>query len=1129
MKRLQIALLAIFALCSCCRWSESANLALNHVCTASSSYDYSLTAQLATDGIKDDRPVQYMTLVCSQGEVPRSEREKLFDQNTSTQLKYRSCNVSVELGFHNYSVDFDNILVTARMWNEERKDVNWQVIFEASDDGDTWVEMDRCKGRSQRIFETMTKKGQWQNYRLSFSSDTQVEWTLCDWEFYKGVKNFEIPPLRSPSGHPRSDMLAVLPGFVSVWMSPEGISGKEAQKQWIMVDLGEECKVQKALLYWDGNIPSGMVQTSLDGKKWKNVSAIDSEVALRGKARFVRLALEAGQKAVLREFEVVGQRPVKKEGSSESDCGALQWEVCREGNEGNPGAWIKATVPGTVLVSYIDNGILPDPNYADNQLQISESFFKSNFIYRTAFEFKRSELQTQKKLLLNFDGVSWKAAVFLNGEGIGSVEGIFKRATFDISDKILDGRNELVVKVITVEHPGVIKEQNRISSDINGGVLGLDNPSFHASIGWDWIPTIRGRNVGLWNDVYLTVESGVRVTDPLVQTKVNACENGSYDAEVAISAIVENRSEKTLNAMLKAVLRAHDGTEYEAQCPVSVNGEDRAEFTMDRIAVRDAQLWWPNGYGEAYLYDCSITVTDEGGQVLCSKDFKAGLREMTYTADEGIVQLYVNGRRFIGRGGNWGMTESNLRYTEREYDIAVKYHRDMNFTMIRNWVCQTGDDEFFEACDRYGIMIWQDFWLANPWDGPDPKDETLFMENAKDFIGRIRRHPSIALYCGRNEGMPPANLDTALSGLVRSRHADIIYIPHSADHGVSGYGPYNALDTKEYFTLKGADRMHSERGMPAPMNYESLARTLPEDKMWPQNDIWGMHDFTEGGAQKCTTFNTLVEQAFGHSDNAREWCKRAQWVTYNGYRAMFEGRGPKRQGLLLWMTHCAWPSMVWQTYDYYFDPTAAYFGCKKACEPLHIQFNPVTSKVEVVNYSAGEHPKLKAAVSVYDARGGLMSMDEYTVCSMEDSTVEVGEYTYGGSHGCNPGSVQALQFMKLRLYENNEVVSENVYCLGDVNGALAGLECGIDARVKVEMSSDTQLCDDEYRCSVKVKNISGSPAIMVHLQLRDRRGERILPAIFEDNYLCLMPDEERILRLIWPSEHGAKGLNVTVD
>ena len=112
---------------------------------------------------------------------------------------------------------------------------------------------------------------------------------------------------------------------------------------------------------------------------------------------------------------------------------------------------------------------------------------------------------------------------------------------------------------------------------------------------------------------------------------------------------------------------------------------------------------------------------DEKG-VSDRKAFQAGVRQFTYSEEGGALRMWINGRRFIPKGGNWGFGESMLRYRAREYDAAVRYHAEMNFNMIRNWVGQIGDDEFYEACDRYGVVVWQDFWLANPWDGPDPDD-----------------------------------------------------------------------------------------------------------------------------------------------------------------------------------------------------------------------------------------------------------------------------------------------------------------------------------------------------------------------------------------------------------------------
>ena len=216
--------------------------------------------------------------------------------------------------------------------------------------------------------------------------------------------------------------------------------------------------------------------------------------------------------------------------------------------------------------------------------------------------------------------------------------------------------------------------------------------------------------------------------------------------------------------------------------------------------MKEPQLWWPVGYGEPHLYDVEMSFEVDGA-VVDKKSFKFGIRQMTYSEEGGKLAMFVNGRRFICRGGNWGFGESMLRYRAREYDAAVRYHREMNFTMIRNWVGQIGDEAFYEACDRHGVMVWQDFWLANPWDGPVPDDDAMFMANACDFLLRIRNHASIGLYCGRNEGYPPKVLEKGLRAALKELHPGIQYIPSSADDVVSGHGPYHALPLVEYFEL----------------------------------------------------------------------------------------------------------------------------------------------------------------------------------------------------------------------------------------------------------------------------------------------------------------------------------------
>ena len=145
---------------------------------------------------------------------------------------------------------------------------------------------------------------------------------------------------------------------------------------------------------------------------------------------------------------------------------------------------------------------------------------------------------------------------------------------------------------------------------------------------------------------------------------------------------------------------------------------------------------------------------------------------------------------------------------------------------------QTGKEDFYKACDKYGILVFDDFWLANPSDGPNPNDEDMFMKNAVDKIKRVRRYASVCFYCGRNEGNPPETLNKNLEEATLTYDGTRHYIPHSASGTVSGYGPYAVQDPVYYFN-NAPITLHSERGMPNIPAYESMVAMLGEDHLWP--------------------------------------------------------------------------------------------------------------------------------------------------------------------------------------------------------------------------------------------------------------------------------------------------------
>lgn len=1083
---------------------EYRNIAKNHVAYASSSFDHNLTAQLATDGfITDAEPPRLKVLV--NGILPsKREREWCLDgikwtaativgESAELKLLWSGMKVKADSVVLNYTVayhadkatkgyavrisDATRVLSLSKDAGLPGEAMKWQIPSDPNKQSDY---TETLPARKVRELMKLDGDSPLSELRVSLDMAGAEYWKLEDMEFYYKGKRLYCEML--PSSH-----------FQSAWMSAEG------GRQWLYVDLGARSEIEKIRLCWLQFAPQGEVQTSDDAKNWHSIATLPTEKKLTyelntlASCRYVRVLVDGSDVPyVLSEIEAYGRGGTvarhHAEATVEGNRWLLnggEWFVQRAGGADN---WIPATVPGTVLTSYVNAGAVPNQNYDDNIFHTSESFFNSNFVYRR--EFALPETFGGKRIFLNLDGINWKAQIVLNGKRVGRVDGAFMRGRFDVTDALVVGRNTLVIEIEKVAHPGSVKTKNSHNTDTNGGLLGLDNPTFHASIGWDWISTVRGRNIGIWNDISLTAENVVTLTDPLVLTRLS--QRGQL-ATLSPKVVVHNNVQYAVRGTLKGWI---GDIAFEKIITLN-NATEEVTFSpsdFKQLNKRKMRLWWPNGYGEPYLYDAGFAFIAENGDTLSTYRYRQGIREMSYKDEATQLKLYVNGRRVVPLGGNWGFSEHNLNYRGREYETAVRYHRDMNFNMIRNWVGQTGDKEFYDACDKYGIMVWQDFWLANPADGPDPADEAMFVSNAKDYVNRIRQHSSIVLYCGRNEGYPPATLNAELKKIVASEHSDLCYIPSSADDGVSGHGPYWAIPAKEYFE-KQTGKFHSERGMPNVMSYEGLRRTLRPEHLWPQSDFWGQHDYTMAGAQRGATFNELIAR-YGTIDSAETFTTLAQFVNYDGYRAMFESDNVHRQGLLIWMSHACWPSMTWQCYDYYFEPTAAYFACKKACEPLHIQFNASTSRIEVANLGIGDRRKLKAEVCAYDINGSLLKKTIEKVDALNDSTVALA-----------PINTEGIALLRMRLVEKKNVVSENTYLL---DASSLRTVKPVDIQPTMHVGNGTM--------TVTIEAPADAPAYMIRLNLLDSDGEQILPAMYEDNYFHLLPGEKRTVNITWLDE-----------
>ena len=1085
------------------------NLALHRPAYHSSSYDYNLTAQLITDGIKETKMPRWVSVETSQqGVLPKNQREWVLDGNwvTDVSLKGPRGWIGIEIGGDD-PPPVDRVDVDARVQARGEPE-NWACVVSGSDDGQSWKELGRAAGMARPGGELRTSVAlngiaRSRFYRLAFDDARAGGWQVGEVTFFHSNQ-------RLPVGGPGD--------FTSAWMA----AGKG--EEWVYVDLGAVCTFDRVALYWIRRPAEGSIEVSDDAAHWKPVQSLPATTAMTDdlklarpvQGRYVRAFMSKPASPdgyVLSEMEVYGRGgPVPRPKPAQAlraggrlDLAGGGWKLQRDSLASADGAalskpgyhdadWLIATVPGTILTSYLNAGAVPDPNFGDNQLMLSDSFFYADFWYRN--EFVPPPAASGQHVWLNFDGVNWKAEVFLNGQKLGRIDGGFIRGRFDVTSLLQPGRkNALAVRIEKNAHPGSVKEKTFENPDKNGGVLGADNPTYHASIGWDWIPTIRGRDTGIWKNVYLNVTGPVTIESPLVTTSLPLPDTSR--ADVSFTVTLRNHETRPLNGILRG--RFGD-TAFET--PVSLDpGAEKTATTA--LHIRNPKLWWPSGYGDPNLYPVELKFETAGGKLSDSTGFRAGIRQFAYSEDGGALKMWINGRRFIPRGGNWGFPESMLRYRAREYEAAIRYHRDMNFNMIRDWVGQIGDDEFYDACDRNGMVVWQDFWLANPWDGPDPDDNDMFLRVARDYVRRIRNHPSIGLYCGRNEGYPPKPLDDGIRAALAELHPGLHYISSSADDVVSGHGPYQAMPTKVYFQRAPA-KFHSEMGMPNIVTLDSLALMMPEAGMWPQGRMWGLHDFCGNGAQGGKSFLERIRNSYGGADTAADWLALAQFVNYEGYRAMFEAQSRNRMGLLIWMSHPAWPSLVWQTYDYYLEPTAAYFGAKKASEPLHIQWNPLTETIEVVNYNGGEARGLSAHVAVLNMDGSLQWQQTANVDSLEDSTVSPIKMAY-------PSGLTAVHFLRMELKRGADIVSENFYWRGLQDGDYRALRDLGKAALNVSTSAERQ--GDHWRLTTELFNNSKTPALMVRLKaIREHSGDRILPALYSDNYISLMPGERRTIR-----------------
>ena len=806
------------------------------------------------------------------------------------------------------------------------------------------------------------------------------------------------------------------------------------------------------------------------------------------------------------------------------------------------GEYVPGVVPGTVFTAYVGAGLEENPDYADNIYRVDETFYNRPFWYRTSFTLPDS-YRRGDRVWMHFDNINRFADFYFNGQKISGtpestkdVSGHMLRSKFDVTSSVSE-KGENIVAVLVYDPD---QKKTRDASDFYGVVC---SPSYLAGAGWDWMPYVPGRLAGITGHTYLRITGDAVLSDPWIRSDLPSADR----AELSFSTDIVNTSGKEKDVTLSGVIqpgniRFSKKVSVPADTVIRVSA-DYKEFPQ--LAVVNPRLWWPNGYGEPALYTCNITCKVDG-RVSDTRKIDFGIRKYEYRAEKNaagmpVLNFYVNGKRIYVKGGNWGMSEYLLRCQGDEYEPKIRLHKEMNYNMIRLWTGCVTDDEFYDWCDRYGIMVWNDFWLYVAYN--DVAQPEAFKANALDKVKRLRNHPCIALWCGANECHPPKELDDYMRKVVREEdNNDRMYKSCSNQDSLSGSGWWRYFPPKHHFETSGSNLafnkpaypygidhgygMRSEIGMPTFPTFESVRLFIPEEDWWPLPDdeqlnsdddnVWNLHFFGKSASNAAPAdYRHAIDDQYGESSSLEEFCAKAQLLNLETMKGMYEAWNDKMwndaAGLLLWMSHPAYPSFVWQTYDYYYDPTGAYWGAKKACEHIHIQWNCSNGSVKAVNTTSDDLHGLTATARLYDLSGN--ELVRHTMSATVDvPSSGIAEAFVLDCEDSVDSTLSGLYFIRLELKDaGGNLLSENFYWR-DGSGKMDYRKLCEIPETRLSCAADGDADPDTGRFELTLKNEGESVAFATRIRLTDPvTGERILPAIMSDGYVTLMPGEEKAI------------------
>lgn len=809
--------------------------------------------------------------------------------------------------------------------------------------------------------------------------------------------------------------------------------------------------------------------------------------------------------------------------------------------------WYAAIVPGTVLNSLVYNKVYPEPYFGLNnklETQAIPDIYKTGrefYTYWFRTEFALNDKRSNgKKFWLQVDGINYRAEIWLNGNMVANMSGMFIDKAIDITNNVYDNKkNVLAVKVYPIDAPGTIKPKGGKAFGANGefqnggnGEIGR-NVTQLMTVGWDftYLDGIRDRNTGIWRDISIFTTGRSMLNHPFVKSELAKPSYNSsrqtVSVEVAYPDYIPQGRRQTVK--VSGEIKGQ-GIRFEKKVSLYRAEVKTVTFSAEefpQLVIDNPRLWWPINKGPQEMYELSLKVETEDGKVHDSINTHFGIREITSTTNtpDKSRTFYINGKPIFIRGTNW-IPENMLRNSDERTYAELRYTAQSGVNLIRFWGGGiTESDYFFQLCDQLGILVWQEFWMTG--DTQHPVDADLYYANVTSTVKRIRNHPSLAYYVSSNESSQMPLTKEVILSLDDTRG----YQMESESDGIHDGSPYKQVNIMRHYENTASDRgsriygFNPEYGSPCLPTVECLREMMDEKDLWPINkEVW---DYSDGnGFHLMTGLYTDMTNEYGVSASIDEFAQKAQFVGAMNYKSTWEVWNYNKlnygdrytSGLLYWYHNSPVRQVCGRMWDWSLEPTAALYAAQNACEPIHPQFDYLKNTVSVVNDYYRELKGYTVKAEVLDLNMKKVFSKQALIDIPADGVVnDIFKIDFSNA-------ATSIQFIKLRLLdEKGKQVGSNFYWRSnnEYKGAktltgptTAGFqEINKLGKTKIAVKYNVLKDAGVHFIDIDLKNTGKTLSFFTQLQWLDIDGKPVRPSFYTDNFLCLMPGESRKVRI----------------